>query len=243
MVIRQPQPLQPRSGFCERFRWIGAAFSIGLLGCSTSQTPLLQTLSALYQRGGSGADAAVSNAQLDPRWRYLRVEVAGHPAALLVLGYVDREARGDVEVWYSGSRETIKTLNGRVVETTGLPADWLAVRYPGAPPAWQLTPAVVQTYTRQRDAMPGYRYGIEEQLQLAPSAPPAAMSASVGAAHAARWRWYRETVRSSTGEPLPDSWFAVSAVNGVDVVVYSEQCLAPDFCLRLMAWPLAGEVP
>lgn len=192
----------------------------------------MQTVSSLV-RNGSAVLYPIPAAP-DPRFRYLRVEVAGNLPGLLVLGYVDEHPQGAIEVWYSANRETLKLQNGRIVATTGLPLDWAAVRFATAPPDWPQIPPEGTLYTRSRDELPRYRFGIAEQVRVQPLAGPAP------------YRWFGETVQPTAGAPvpaLPPARFAWGRHRGVWTVVQSEQCLTPDFCLKLQRWPVQEEAP
>ena len=182
----------------------------------------------------------------DPRFSYLRVLVQGHPPGLLVLGYVDQHPQGVIEVWYSAYRETLRLQNGRVISMTGTLQDWSAVQFTPVPPVWADVTEAGFIFERKHDAMPGYRFGIREQMKVQawPALPPVDLPVSLPADKAAGYRWYRETVLPQAGqfEPaLPDAWFAWGKHRGVNQIVYSEQCMTPDFCLKLQRWPLLEE--
>jgi Group 4 capsule polysaccharide lipoprotein gfcB, YjbF len=212
------------------FRVGAAAVLLATLGgCASVLSPEGDTLAGLLANGGRLAPPVIP-AEPDLRYRYLRLELQGYPPALLVLGYVDAHPLGPVEVWYSAQREVLKTQHGRIVATVGLPVDWSGVRYAVAPPAWDAVPAQGVAYTRYRDQMPGYRYGIAEQLHLAPTLAP-----TLAPATAQGYQWF---VERSAGGQLPDAWFAWGRHRGAWDVVYSHQCLSPDFCLRLQRWPV-----
>lgn len=220
--------------------------TLGLGGCAGLSSPWLDTMQALVSTGGTGVAKDAIPTMPDLRYRYLRVEVEGHPAAMLVLGYLDAHPAGEIEVWYSGSQEAIRTQNGRVVGTTGLFHDWSAVGFAPTAPAWTAVPAQGASFTRQRDAMPGYRFGISEQLQLTAwqGLPPIQLPSSLPPAKAQQYQWFRESATVLQGQSaaaLPDAWFAWGTHRGVAHVVYSEQCMAVDFCLKLQRWPLLEE--
>jgi hypothetical protein len=203
-------------------------------------------MQALVATGGTGIAKDAIPTIPNLRYRYLRVEVEGHPPALLVLGYLDSHPLGEIEVWYSGNQEAIRTLNGRVIGTTGIIHNWSAVGFSPAPPAWTAVPAQGTTFIRKRDAMPGYRFGITEQLQLTTwqGLPPIQLPASLPLSKAQAYRWFRESASELQGQgapALPDAWFAWGTNRGIETIVYSEQCLAPDFCLKLQRWPLLEE--
>lgn len=218
-------------------RWLLLAAPLCLLGCASGYTPLADVLSGVMaEQFGTSSSAFNTN---NPQYRYLRVEVVGKPAALLVLGYLDAHPQGDIEVWYSSSREVIKIQNGRIVGTSGLNPDWQRVQYPVAPPTWVNLPAQGVLYARERDEMPGYRAAIRDQLQVKPWAglPTITLPATLPVGLAKSYRWFSEASLSST-EPLPPAWFALSLRGDQPAVVYSEQCLSVNFCLKLQSWPI-----
>lgn len=225
-------------------RWaLALVLTLGLCACASSTNPLAGVLSAVVtERLGSG-DKSVLSAQPNPAYRYLRAEVAGRPAALLVLGYIDAHAQGEIEVWYSAKGEVIKTQNGRIVATAGLETDWRAVRFPSAPPLWTEVPLQGSAYARVHDEMPGYRDNISERLELKPwqGELPIVLPASLTGAQAHTYRWFREATLTSSAPPLPPAWYAWGMHRGQPGVVYSEQCLSATLCLKLQRWPVQEE--
>ena len=221
--------------------WVSAL----LLGCASGTNPMSEALSALAAQAFASGDTAVLGAKLNPQYRYLRVEVVGHAAALMVLGYIDPHPLGDIEVWYSGNGEVIRTQNGRIVATSGLPIDWRAVRFASNPPPWSAVPAEGAFYQRSRDEMPLHRYAISERLKLARLAdqPTAVQVAPLPLAQARAATWFREDTLSSTAEPVPSALFAWGNYAGQGAVVYSYQCLSATFCLKLMPWPVQEVAP
>ena len=214
--------------------------SLPLLGCVSRTLPLGDIVSALASESlGKNADVALA-AKLNPDLRYLRVHAHGQPPALMVLGYVDPDPLGDIEVWYSSQREVIKLQNGRIVSTTGLETNWRAVRFPVAPPAWSVVAEEGGSYNRLRDEMPGHRYSLSDRLQLKPQAglPSIQLPASLSREQANTYRWFSETALSSGDASLAPSWFAWGAYRGQSTVVFSQQCLSATFCLTLQLWPV-----
>jgi Group 4 capsule polysaccharide lipoprotein gfcB, YjbF len=182
---------------------------------------------------GSPAD----NARLDPRFRYLRVTI-DRRVALLALGYVDRDARGPIEVWYSAQNEVLRLQNGRLVGLSGLAIEWRNVALPDLP-LWSTLARDQKTlqWTRSRDAMPGYRYGVRDDLAL--GVLPQPPRSSLRDVDAERLTWFEERMQSSSTEKdaLPPARYAVRFAGDLETVVYGEQCLAPDFCLSWQRWP------
>lgn len=70
--------------------------------------------------------------KLDPRFRYLRATL-GDAIVYLALGYEEPDARGLVEVWYSGSGEIVKLQQGRLNGVSGLFTEWRNVDLSRAP--------------------------------------------------------------------------------------------------------------
>jgi len=211
------------------------------VGCSSTGSPIAQSAQALF--AGTDAGAAAIPVQLDPRLSYLRVQVPGHPPGLLVLGYVDAHPAGPVEIWYSGNTEVLRLQQGRLVGSMGTLRSWAGVRFVPQPPAWASVTSQGARYVRQHDEMPGYRFGITQQLQLEalPGLPSIKLPASLPLADAQSYQWFRETATPLGGQGaalLPDAWFAWGKRGGGHSVVFSQQCLAADFCLTLQPWPL-----
>ena len=152
----------------------------------------------------------------------------------MVLGYVEPSAAGNVEVWYSSEAEVLRLQNGRIVGTGGLETDWRAVRVFSLP-AWKdVIGRATVVYRRERDEMPGYRFGIEEAVSLYPVRPP--NNAKLVRLPAQDLRWYEETVQ---GQPdgLPSARYGLNEKSGEPRVVYGEQCLSQIFCLAWQTWP------
>lgn len=179
----------------------------------------------------------------NPNYRYLRV-ATGDEAVFMVLGYIDQRPEGAVEVWYSGSGEVVRLLDGRLVGTTGLSTDWREVRFSGLP-AWTAdasSPPIAKTYQRQRDMMPGYRFGIRDEIVLTPIAAP--QQAAVAGTAAASLRWYEErSVSRPATASLPPARFGVSQAGGTPRVVYSEQCISNDLCMSFEQWTPSSSSP
>jgi hypothetical protein len=221
-----------------------AALALG--GCASTRSPLMDSVDVLFATGGTGVVQSAIPEALDMRYRYLRVEVPGHPPGLLVLGYEDAHPLGPIEVWYSASRETLRTQNGRLIGSTGTLHDWLALQTTPPPPDWAAVPAQGSSYVRRHDEMPGYRFGVAEQVQLRALSglPDLVLPATLPPDKARSYQWFRESsvaLGDPHGPALPDAWFAWGLHRGMQTVVFSRQCLAVDFCLTLQRWPVQEE--
>lgn len=214
---------------------------------------MLDTARLLYKGSADSPPPA-----FNPSYRYLRTVINGR-TIYMVLGYVDQRAEGPVEVWYSSSGEVVKLLDGRLVGTTGLATDWRDVRFP-ALPAWPAgaadasapssssasSPAAspsAQRFVRERDLMPGYRFGIRDDIVRTAVPPP--QKSALTTASAASLRWFEERSASRPAEAsVPPARFAISESSGTSRVVYSEQCISSDLCMSFERWtpatPAAG---
>jgi hypothetical protein len=182
--------------------------------------------------------AAAPEPTFNPNYRYLRV-VTGGQAVFMVLGYIDQRPEGAVEVWYSGSGEVVRLLDGRLVGTTGLSTDWREVRL-SDPPGWSQSDA--RSYERERDMMPGYRFGIRDRIVQTPIAPPPQVALAGTAASSLRWYEERSTSRPASAA-LPPARFGVSQAGGTPRVVYSEQCISNDLCMSFEQWTPSSPAP
>jgi hypothetical protein len=225
-------------------RWLLTGFAcVMLAACASVSAPIVGVGADVYSEFTGNATRTVIPAQLNPAYRYLKVDVKDHPSALLVLGYLEPSPQGDVEVWYSAEREVLKVQNGRLVGTAGLEVDWRHVGYVQQPANWAWvfqSPAVLLHYERVRDVMPGYRMGIHEQMQASVATPPAYVLPQFMPANAI---WVQEQVSGIDPSVLPAAWFAVASVNGQAAVVASYQCLSVSVCLRLQPWPVVTTMP
>lgn len=216
-----------------------------LSACSAGSNAILQTLPYAY-----GRNPGVDNARLNPNFRYLRVTVGGR-VALLALGNVDSHPQGPIEVWYSAEREVLRLQNGRLVGAVGLTTEWRHVSLPEMP-SWSATARADQAFrwTRTRDVMPGYRFGVKDVLSLRVVAEP--KRSELKGLDSQRLTWFEERVESgpvagfsgifgdsiAADAALPPARYAVDFRDGQETVVYGEQCLAPDLCFTWQRWPV-----
>ena len=221
---------------------------VALSACSAGSNAILQTLPYAY-----GRNPGVDNARLNPNFRYLRVTIAGR-VVLLALGNEDIDLRGPVEVWYSAEREVLRLQNGRLVGAVGLTAEWRNVELPELP-SWSALARGDQAFrwTRVRDVMPGYRFGLRDALSL--RVIPQPRRSELQGLDPQRLTWFEERVESgqvaglsavfgnsrATDLQLPPARYAVDFRGGQETVVYGEQCLAPDLCFTWQRWPAQAQ--
>lgn len=205
--------------------WSSVAL-LGLAGCA--HTPVSLTLFELL-----GLNKPVDRLQLNPQLRYLRVRVDGR-TSLMVMGYSETTAQGPLETWYSGEGEVLRLRNGRVASTVGLDVDWRAVRDTGLPSWDEMLVRQSVDFVRERDVMPGHRFGVTDTVSLYRVAVPSA-SNLVGL-KPADLQWFEESVRGAKGSFA--ARYALRSVAGVPTVVYGEQCLSDDLCFSWQPWPV-----
>ena len=213
----------------------------GLCACTSSTNAIFQTAQSVLRR-----DAAAAKAPLNPDFRYLRATVDDR-VVLLVLGYVENQAEEPIQVWYSAEREVLRLQNGRIVGAVGLTTEWRNVKLE-RPAAWSSlrNSALTSQWTRIRDVMPGYRFGVRDVLSLRAISPPA--RSALQELDPELLAWYEERVedhwidsKNAKSDQLPPARYAVALVDGTETVIYSEQCLARRLCFTLQLWPAAKQ--
>ena len=215
-----------------RLRMLITSLSLVICGflasCGALSGGVLATTKAAFQFGSAPADTA----SLNPSVRYLRVMIDGR-VALLVLGYTDFDRLGPVEVWYSADRTVLRLQNGHVVGLTGTNTEWRQARL-SAMPQWPTATAASEPtiYTRMRDVMPGYRFGVQDSLSLRAISPPAKSNLAV--LKATDLRWFEAVEKNAK---LPAARFALTGSDQGNFVVYSEQCISSALCLSWQQWP------
>ena len=219
-----------------------------LSGCSSAGNAILQTLPYAY-----GRNPGVDKARLNPNFRYLRVTVGGR-VVLLALGNMDSHPQGPVEVWYSAEREVLRLQNGRLVGAVGLTTEWRNTTLPELP-SWSAAARADRAYqwTRTRDVMPGYRFGVKDALLLRVVEAP--QRSALQGLDPQSLTWFEESVESGSVAGLsavfgngnrdvavlPPARYAVDSQGGQEAVVYGEQCLAPDLCFTWQRWPVQAQ--
>lgn len=171
---------------------------------------------------------------LNPAFRYLRVQSDGR-VAYFVLGYLDPHPDGLIEVWYSGEREVLRLQRGRIVGVTGTEIEWPAVKLIDAP-AWSVDMNAT-SFQRVRDVLPGYRFGIQETMQIQAIKPP--KKTALQQLSKADLFWFEETAisKATTGvSTLPPTLYALKQDQGNVNVVYAETCLAKNLCFSWQRW-------
>ena len=214
-----------------------------LAACSSSMNAVVQTL-----QDAVGGNPSVTDAHLNPAFRYIRITVDGR-VFFLALGSEDKHPQGPIEVWFSAQREVLRLQNGRVVGASGVTTEWRAVTLPEFP-SWSAVARTQQPvqWVRVRDVMPGYRFGVRDELVLSAISPP--RQSALQGVDAQSLSWFEERFQTGVAAGrltklvtnvaidgvLPPARYAVDMRDGKEVVVYGEQCLAPDLCFTWQRW-------
>jgi len=220
---------------------------VSLASLASACAPVMDAAVQTARTGFLGGSPAVDASRFNPNIHYLRVTV-DKQVAFLALGFIDNDSHGRVEVWYSGDRQTLRIQNGRIAGAAGVPTEWRSVELPDFP-LWSTIAQSKDPYrwVRVRDVMPGYRYGVRDELmvRMIPMPEKTALVNFDGK----YLTWFEEQFQA--GVPRKSSWFPLTAPDdrvlpparygvdmrdGGDTVAYAEQCLSPDYCLTWQRW-------
>lgn len=216
--------------------------TVMLSACASSSNPVVRTLQNIV-----GHDENDASSRLNPDFSYLRV-IADGRVVYLALGYVDTDPHGHIEVWYSAEREVLRLQNGRIIGATGLPVEWRSVSLPVLP-SWSAIARAEQPvrWLRSRDVMPGYRFGMKEEMVVRSISPPRRSDLQGMDSRSLAWFEEQAIPENAAGnsgyfldKSLPPAQYAVDFHNGKETVVYGEQCLASDLCFTWQRWPVAA---
>ena len=131
------------------------------------------------------------------------------------------------EYWYSGQKEMIELVEGRIVSVMGMTTEWRQTN--SKAPSWDSLSSysMPTAWVRNRDLMPGYRYGFKDEVMTKiVEAPPKNKEFPIGAV------WFQDNINSKGMDGSEWAYQQLFAwVNGK--TLYSEQCIAQDLCLTL----------
>lgn len=210
------------------------ALAACLAGCAIE--PASQAVVDAYRLMRSEGVAQQSAVELNPNFRYLRVQI-GTREVFMVLGYVDQLPEGPVQVWYSAEADVLRLRDGRVVGATMKSGtDWLSVTFAHLP-SWEAVGSQA-VFARARDESPGYRYGIKEKLLIRRIAPPD--DSQLKLVPASSLAWFEETVQGGV-DGLPARYAVGLDGAGSHQVIYAEQCLSSEYCFSWQSWPSSGK--
>ncbi len=209
-----------------------------------------------FLMGIKSPHTAIDEVSLNPNYRYLKVEVNGQPA-LLVLGYQDRSANGINDVWYSSYKEVVQLTGGRLTGTQGLDINWTEVTLYNVPALTDeklfkegtgTKPYTPVRFERVRTVMPSYRANISETVELValPGPPDDAPRAMRDQKDFPHLRWLQESVVMQTNvtSPYLSPLRAIYAIDSKTAqVIYGKQCLTTEFCISWLSWPFSKPEP
>jgi hypothetical protein len=210
---------------------VSAMICIASSGCSLGGSAIIDTFKSVVPLPG---DQQV--AELDSRFQYLRVDAGGR-VGYLALGATEPSDGTPTEVWYSANREVIKLSSGHIAAAIGTTEEWRKASLPRFQ-SWQsIANSNGFRWTRYRDVMPGYRYGIVDTLFIRAIPRPPKSNWEGGGAE--RLMWFEESQEASSAEPLPIVRYAVQIQGGFERVEYGEACLSPTLCFSWQRWNAA----
>ncbi|PXW93640.1 group 4 capsule polysaccharide lipoprotein GfcB/YjbF [Sphaerotilus hippei] len=227
---------------------LGAAvLALTLTGCQVTPSPTWQTVQSFARWPGRADPPPV----LNPDYEYLALTLRAS-TVYLALGYRSESVVPAVapsgtpvvlEHWYSARRELLALEDGRLHQVVGAPVEWRAQRVTGRP-SWSalVEPgAAPVAWTRSRDEMPAYRYGVVDLIRTRRIDPakdpmPDEVPADLARGVTSEVVWVHDDVRSTRADGQPwrhAQWFALTQAQGRWRVLWSHQCLGPDWCVQL----------
>ncbi|MDH6525135.1 YjbF family lipoprotein [Polynucleobacter sphagniphilus] len=205
-----------------------------------------------FKTGILGTNGLIDEAVLNPNYRYLRAEMNGQ-SALLVLGYETLKGDFLTETWYSNNKEVIQFENGRLIGTSGLDVNWTDVSLVDAPAITSpdLFPDPSNSsvkskrnpklfFFRTRSVMPQFLANIHEavSMQGLNEIPEDAPKILQDPNFRLNLKWVQETVVLQPNNP---SVYALRAIYAYDkkthAIIFGRQCLTQTSCLSWLRWP------
>lgn len=92
---------------------VGLALAQITVGCASVGGDAALIMRSLQQAVFPPA-IEISAANLDPKYRYLWLQVAAQAPVILVLGFEETTPHGSQETWYSADGGFVQTVNGRL---------------------------------------------------------------------------------------------------------------------------------
>jgi len=132
------------------------------------------------------------------------------------------------EHWYNGQGEMLYLVDGRIQKALGFTNEIRGQN--NLPPKWKeiFESRGELNWHRKIDLMPGFRYGVVENITTSKVDPPIKLSDSLPA----NSKWIAELVDSKSSDG--GTWrykqrFAIHEGR----IVYSEQCIGKDLCIKI----------
>ncbi|MDD5059014.1 MAG: YjbF family lipoprotein [Sideroxydans sp.] len=200
-----------------------------------ASNPMMQMLRRVSPQGDE-----FDSVELNPAYNYLRLSVDGN-VIFIASDTSNVDSANVVSVWYSAGREVLRFQNGRLVAAVGLTSEWRSVLLPEMP-AWSALAERKEPFrwTRIRDVMPGYHFGVRDDLLLRRIAPPDDSQLKLIDPHALTWFDERMVAQHNNADASSDMFplarYAVDLRDAKEVVVYGEQCVAAKLCFSWQRW-------
>ena len=220
-------------------RFISFLFLIAMSGCASIESnPMVRMFNHVTDQG------ADERAKLDPQYHYLRV-VVGERVIFMASDSPDINIMSNSGIWYSADREVLHFDNGRLVAAVGTASEWRGVALPDLPEWSEIASAKAPLkWVRTRDVMPGYRFGVRDDLVLKRIPPPG--DSHLKSIDPGGLIWFEERLEAKSGamsvDNLPPARYAVD-MGGTQkkIVVYGEQCISAELCFSWQSWPVQQE--
>jgi hypothetical protein len=131
------------------------------------------------------------------------------------------------EFWYSGQREIIELVNGRIVSVDGIDMNWKQIN--STAPSWDLIFTSAQiSWIRNRDLMPANKLILKDKVLTRLIKVPPKQAKELGGNSV----WYEDDIASKNLDGSNWNYKQLFAVTD-GRVTYSEQCISQNFCLSL----------
>jgi hypothetical protein len=225
------------------------ASSIILAACTPVQYDAYKNIKNQFQ----DVNQVIVKTPLVPHYKYLRIWLNEQPA-LLVLGYTEID---QTMVWYSSDLNVFRTRMDRYAGSTGFIHNWEnvsmtrtmswekiveigQVRKKSYSSAYPRYPAIA-SYTRKRDVMPRYEFGITEDVAVyqIPQQPQKITKAASELLQGKNLLWFTEVLENpNTNDSLKiQGFFAVERKSADQYeLVFGQQCLQENYCIAWMPW-------
>lgn len=229
---------------------------ISLFGCSPITKALWETSSNTIIKKNE-KKTNLSDANLDKNFQHMHVTVMNQSFFMTKVD-TKKTNKGIIETWITPANEIVRTIDGRISQTTGSAyAEWTHTEYINLI-SWRsivlkLDAGQTIQYLRHRDVEPGGLYGIQELVTIRASHPD---TSSPIEEHIKNVHWFEEIITpiDSAGrmkyiqknnenykkliKPLPSAKFGVLLnPQGSETVIFSKQCLSQEICLTFQRWP------
>jgi hypothetical protein len=240
--------------FIELF--FGLFLLLNLQACSTASDAALKTAKSAFLNTSS----LIEQSTLNPQFSYLRVNVAGLDA-LMVKGYIDKDEKGPIDVWYSSDGSLLRLQQGRYLGSVGFDTNWQNVSYqntqslnkmmaefdrPNQSPKLSSLRGFYASeqyyFSRSHSEMPSYKTVLNERLSAhvskdTPSNIPKTMQSYLSGKDLI---WVNEQITQSNSGALPktQSWYGFQKLTNQYELVIGQQCLTTTFCITWMPWPV-----